>query len=162
MKKILPVIIISSVVVIIGIVIFAIPSTIQNGYDPDDPDGDDNIKQSHDYVWSGPIGVTQYEHRLGESVFFVIRGLLPDEKGTIGVFTPEGILYKTINYDGSKKSDFNQHFFPDTFAEIDVCTPEQLVGVWKVIFADNSYPPLEFVMTDEWLPSGKAAVTVVC
>ena len=162
MKKTYPSIAIVAAVIIVGIIVFTTSSPVQNNYDPDDPDGDDNIPQQHDYVWSGPIGVTQYEHRLGENVYFVVRGLQPHESGTIGIFTPEGILYKTVQYDGTKKSDFNYFFFPDTFAEFDICTPEQLVGIWKVVFADNSYPPLEFKMTDEWLPGGEAAVTVVC
>ena len=68
---------------------------------------EDDVKTEHDYVWSGPIGVTKYEHTLGENVFFVIRGLQPNEEGTVGIFTPQGVLFKSLEYDGSLKSDFN-------------------------------------------------------
>ena len=159
-KKIIPAIAIPvGIIIVLGI--FSFPNEIVCDIE-NDPDCDDHIKKQHESVWSGPIGVTQYEHRLGENVYLLIRGLQPNEVGTIGVFTPEGILYKSFEYDGSNKSDFNQFFYPDTFAEIEICKPEQLVGTWKVLFADNSYPPLEFIMTDEWLPGAEVSITVVC
>ena len=159
MNKVIPAISIPLAAIIIGVVVFAFPTNVE--YD-DDPDNDDNLRKQHESIWSGPLAVTQYEHRLGEDVFFLIRGLQPDEIGAIGVFTPEGILYKSFEYDGSKKPDFNQYFFPDTFAEFDICKPEQLVGIWKVVFADNSYPPLEFKIINEYIAGGEAAITVVC
>lgn len=161
MNKFLPAIGVPITAIIIGLIVFALPSEPECDLS-NDPDCDDDIKKMHDTLWSGPIGVTQYEHRLGEDVFFLIRGLQPDEKGVIGIFTPEGILYKSFEYDGAKKPDFNQYFYPDTFAEFNICVPEQLVGTWKVVFADNSYPPLEFVMLDEYIRGGEASVTVVC
>ncbi len=123
---------------------------------------EDDVKTEHDYVWSGPLGVTKYEHMLGENVFFVIRGLQPNEEGTIGVFTPQGVLFKSFEYDGSLKSDFNVYIYPDTSVFGKICTPEELVGIWKAVFANNSYPPLEFEMLDEYLPGGEAGVTTVC
>jgi len=123
---------------------------------------DDDIKKEHDYVWSGPLGVTQYEHRLGEDVFMVMRGLQPNEKGTVEIFTPLGVLFKSFEYDGSKKSDFNLYFYPDTSMFSKICTPEELVGIWKVVFTNNAYPTLEFKMSDEYLPGGEASVKTEC
>ncbi|ABK78647.1 hypothetical protein CENSYa_2044 [Cenarchaeum symbiosum A] len=116
----------------------------------------------HQTIWSGPIGILQYEHRLGENVFYIMRGLRADDQGAVGIFSPEGILYRSFQYDGSKKSEFNQYFFPDTSAALKICTPEQLVGTWRVVFANNEYPPLEFVMTDEYIPGGEGTIGTVC
>ena len=127
-----------------------------------DPDCDDKIEKQHEAIWSGPIAVTKYEHKLGENVFFLIRGLQSDEIGAIGVFTPNGILFKTIYYDGSKKPDFNQFIFPDTTAELDICTPEELVGIWKIVFTDKKYPALEFKIIDEYIDGGEAGIGTVC
>jgi len=123
---------------------------------------DGEIKKDHDYVWSGPLGVTQYEHRLGDDVFMVMRGLQPNESGTVEIFTPLGVLFKSFEYDGSKKSDFNLYFYPDTSVFSKICTPEELVGIWKVVFTNNAYPTLEFKMSDEYLPGGEASVKTEC
>lgn len=155
MNKLIPAIAVPIAAIVIGFAVFGLAP---EGCEPNCDDGG----KHHDAVWSGPISVTQYKHRLGDNVFFIITGLQPDEKGTIGVFTPEGVLYKTIHYDGSLKSSFNQFFFPDTTATLDICKPEQLVGEWKVVFADNSYPPLIFEMTDEYLPDSEHLVVEEC
>ena len=126
------------------------------------PISDNNEGRQHDYVSSGPVSVTQYKHRLGDDVFLVVGDLQPNEKDTLRIYTPKGVEFKTIPYDGSKKSYFKQYFFPDTFAELNICTPEDLVGVWKIVFEDASYPALEFEMTDEWVEGAEASITVVC
>ena len=126
------------------------------------PFDDDNEGKQHDYVWSGPIGVTKYQHRLGDDVFLVIRNLQPNDKGTLYIYTPKGVEFKTISYDGAFKSDFNQYFYPDTSARLNICTPEDLIGIWKIVFEDGSYPTLEFEMTDEWIIGAEVSITVVC
>ena len=78
------------------------------------------------------------------------------------IYTPKGILYKTIPYDGSKKSDFKQYFYPDTFKTLNICTPEDLVGIWQIVFEDGSYQTLEFEMTDEWIDGAEVSITIVC
>ena len=99
---------------IIGIASMFSNVETNNTLDTDDPDGDDNINKEHEYVWSGPLGVTQYEHRLGDNVFVVMRGLQPNERGTVGIFTPQGVMFKSFEYDGSLKPNFNYYFYPDT------------------------------------------------
>lgn len=126
------------------------------------PISDNNGESQHDYVSSGPLSVTKYKHRLGDDVFLIVSDLQPNEKGALHIYTPKGIEFKTILYDGSKKSYFKQYFYPDTFAKLNICTPEDLVGIWKIVFEDGSYPTLEFEMTDEWVQGAEASITVVC
>ena len=123
---------------------------------------DSNEGKQHDYVSSGPVSVTQYKHRLGDDVFLVIGDLQPNEKDTLHIYTPKGVEFKTIPYDGSKKSYFKQFFYPDTVAELSICTPEDLVGIWKIVFEEGSYTTLEFEMTDEWVQGAEKSITVVC
>src|SRR3989344_9418923 len=54
-----------------------------------------------DAITSGPLTITQYQHKLSENVFIIVSGLEPNEKGSIRIFMPDGRLYKTIQYDGS-------------------------------------------------------------
>ena len=123
---------------------------------------DDNAGEQHDYVWSGPLGVTKYQHRLGDDVFLVMRNLQPNDKDTIHIYTPKGVEFKTFSYSGAIKSNFNQYFYPDTFAPSNICTPEDLIGIWRIVFEDGSHPTLEFEMTDEWIGGAEVSITVVC
>ena len=72
------------------------------------------------------------------------------------------MLFKSFQYDGSLKSDFNLYFYPDTSVFSKICTPEELVGIWKIVFTNNAYPTLEFEMIDEYIGGGEAGVTIVC
>ena len=153
MSRKIPVII-TAVAIIIVLIVFL--SNIYVEFD------DAIINKQHESVWSGPIGVTQYEHRLGESVFLQIRDLKPNENGNIYIYTPQGILFKTIPYDGSLKANFNQYFTPDTSVILQICTPEDLVGKWRIIFEDGSYSPLEFEFTTEYIRSGEVNIQVEC
>jgi len=113
-------------------------------------------------VSSGPITILQYEHKLAENVFMHIRGLGPNEKGNIRFFTPEGVLYQTIAYDGSIKQDFNQYFKPETSRILKICTPEEIIGEWTVSFDNNVYPPLKFKVLEEPLRGGEEDIGTVC
>ncbi len=104
-----------------------------------------------DSLTSGPLTITQYEHKITENIFFIISGLQINEKGNIRIFMPDGRLWKTIEYDGSQKESFNQYFKPDTSAVRKICEQEELVGRWAVVFENNAYPPLVFEIINEHL-----------
>ena len=104
-----------------------------------------------DAVSSGPLTITQYQHKLSENVFMFVSGLEPNEKGNIRIFMPDGRLYKTIQYDGSVKNGFNVYFKPDTSKTRGICEQEEIVGIWKVLFDNDVYPPLSFEILNEHL-----------
>jgi hypothetical protein len=104
-----------------------------------------------DAITSGPLTITQYEHKISENIFMIGSGLGEDEKGNIRIFMPDGRLYKTIQYDGSAKDSFNVYFKPDTSALKKICEQEELVGRWQVLFDNNVYPPLVFEIINEHL-----------
>ena len=62
-----------------------------------------------DALTSGPLTITKYEHKITENIFMIISGLEKNDKGNIRIFMPDGRLYKTIQYDGSKKESYNQY-----------------------------------------------------
>ena len=104
-----------------------------------------------DALTSGPLTITKYEHKITENIFMIISGLEKNDKGNIRIFMPDGRLYKTIQYDGSKKESFNQYFKPDTSKSRGICEQEELVGRWAVVFDNNAYPPLVFEIINEHL-----------
>ena len=113
-------------------------------------------------VSSGPLTITQYQHKLSENVFIVVSGLEPNEKGNIRIFMPDGRLYKTIQYDGSVKDGFNAYFKPDTSKARGICEQEEIVGIWKVLFDNNVYSPLSFEILNEHLEGPDVRLTKAC
>ena len=104
-----------------------------------------------DALTSGPLTITKYEHKITENIFMIISGLEKNDKGSIRIFMPDGRLYKTIQYDGSKKESFNHYFKPDTSKSRGICEQEELVGRWAVVFDNNAHPPLVFEIINEHL-----------
>ena len=115
-----------------------------------------------DAVSSGPLTITQYQHKLSENVFIVVSGLEPNEKGSIRIFMPDGRLYKTIQYDGSVKNGFNIYFKPDTSKARGICEQEEIIGIWKVLFDNNVYSPLSFEILNEHLEGPDVRLTKAC
>ena len=92
----------------------------------------------------------------------VVEGLQPNEKGWIRVFMPNGQQFTQISFDGSKKSSFNTYFKPDTQAKLNRCHPDDLVGVWIVVFDGTTYPPIEFEFINEYIQGGEADINDLC
>src|SRR3990172_5719229 len=115
-----------------------------------------------DVVSSGPLTITQYQHKLSENVFIIVSGLEPNENGNIRIFMPDGRLYKTIQYDGSVKDGFNSYFKPDTSKARGICEQEEIVGIWKVLFDNNFYSPLSFEILNEHLSGPDVRLTKAC
>jgi len=113
-------------------------------------------------VSSGPLTITQYQHKLSENVFIFVSGLEPNEKGNIRIFMPDGRLYKTIQYDGSVKNGFNSYFKPDTSKVRGICEQEEIVGIWKVVFDNDAYPPTSFEILNEHLNGPDVRLTKAC
>ena len=113
-------------------------------------------------ITSGPLTITQYQHKLSENVFIIVFGLEPNEKGNIRIFMPDGRLYKTIQYDGSVKDGFNSYFKPDTSKARGICEQEEIVGIWTVLFDNNVYSPLSFEILNEHLDGPDVRLTKAC
>jgi len=115
-----------------------------------------------DALRSGPLTITQYEHKITENIFFIIDGLDINEKGNIKIFMPDGRLWKTIPYDGSEKQSFNQYFKPDVSKPRQICEQEDLAGRWAVEFDNNVYPDLVFEIINEHLSGPDIRLPKVC
>lgn len=161
-RRALPMIVAAAAIVAGGIVVFNLP---------DAPGGGDRGAAAPPMggpsapdlpVSSGPVTVMQYGHRLGDSVFVNVAGLAPGEAGAIAVLAPDGTAYRQYEYDGSVKGSFNAYFMPDTSARLGLCTPGDLVGTWTVVFAGGAYRPLQFAVSDEWVPGAEDTIDDEC
>lgn len=158
-RRALPMIVAAAAIVAGGIVVFNLPDAPGGGAAAPAMGGPSAPGLP---VSSGPVTVMQYGHRLGDSVFVSVAGLAPGEAGAIAVFAPDGTAYRQYEYDGSVKGSFNAYFMPDTSARLGLCTPGDLVGTWTVVFAGGAYRPLQFAVSDEWVPGSEDTIDDEC
>ena len=60
----------------------------------------------------GPLQINKDKYLLGENIFVIIKNLQPMDKGTVQFFTPYGVLYDEIGFNGSEKDFFKKYFKP--------------------------------------------------
>ena len=112
-----------------------------------------------DWPTSGPFEIDRSRYVLGESVFVSIKNLQPQEKGQIAFLRPLNethySVYITIPFDGSKKLTFNQYFKPDLSTVKRICSKNDLIGRWAVVFQGTNYENLHFEIVDQVIPGSK-------
>ena len=99
---------------------------------------------------SGPFGINKFQYKLGEKVFFVANGLSVHDIGKVIVGLPNGTtIFTTIPFDGTTKSEFNTYFAPALSKTKKICSTDDIVGDWYVVFRDTSYAPIRFKVINE-------------
>jgi len=111
-------------------------------------------------VWenqtSGPFQIDRERYSLGELVLIRINELGPNEKGQIVFLQPSNgthqTVYITIPFDGSETITFNQYFKPALSRARGICTIDDLLGNWTVVFHGTDYNNLKFEIIDRYIP----------
>jgi len=109
-------------------------------------------------VWqtSGPFQIDREQYVLGELVLMRIGNLETNEKGQIAFLRPLNEthydVYITIPFDGSQKITFNQYFKPSLSRGLEICTKDDLLGNWTVVFQGTDYNNLKFEIVDRYIP----------
>lgn len=116
-----------------------------------------------DWNRSGPFAVNKFEYVIGENVFVVADKLKPHEFGNVIFLMPNGTTrYITIPFDGSDKPGFNQYFRPGVSAARSICSTDDLVGDWTVVFQGANYNQIKFKILNQTLDSNEAHFRKVC
>ena len=131
-------IIIVVIMIVIGIMIFSIQS-------------EDISNKSEEWISSGPFSIDKQQYLLGENIFLIATALQTTEKGEIQFIRTSGDIYRSIPFDGSLRSDFNQYFTPFPSSTLKICTSDDLVGEWTVKFQGTDYKPIMFEIINEYL-----------
>jgi len=109
-----------------------------------------------EWLTSGPFQIDKSQYLLGENIFVRITNLAQNEKGQIAFLRPMNethySVYTTIPFDGAEKNSFNQYFIPDLSRALKICTVDDLVGTWKVVFQKTNYENLSFEILNKTLP----------
>jgi len=119
-----------------------------------------------EWITSGPFQIDRSEYIIGQKIFIRIGELDLDEKGQIAFLRPLNethySVYQTVPFDGAKKPAFNYYIHPSLSVYLEICTLDDLLGEWTVVFRGTSYPNLKFEVTNEILPGEEDSYVPVC
>ena len=119
-----------------------------------------------EWIASGPFEIDRSKYIIGQKVFIRIGELDLDEKGQIAFLRPLNethyAVYQTIPFDGMKKPAFNFYIQPSLTAALAICSVDDIIGEWTVVFRGTSYPNLKFEVTNEMIPGEEDAYVPVC
>jgi len=107
------------------------------------------------WLTSGPFQIDKSQYLLGENIFVRTSNLTPNEKGQITFLRPMNethySVYTTIPFDGEVNSSFNNYFTPTLSGALKICTTDDLIGSWRVVFQGVDYEKLSFEIINEIL-----------
>ena len=109
-----------------------------------------------EWITSGPFQIDRNEYAIGEKIFIRIGGLEFDTKGQIAVMRPLNAthysVYLTIPFDGAQKSGFNYYIDPQISKTRGLCSVDDIMGKWTLVFRGTNYPNLDFDITERIVP----------
>jgi hypothetical protein len=105
---------------------------------------------------SGPFQLDRTQYALGEKIFLRIGGLDFQEKGQVAVMRPLNdthySVYLTIPFDGAQKDAFNYYLDPQLSKTRGLCSVDDVLGKWALVFRGTNYSNLNFEMINKTLP----------
>ena len=111
---------------------------------------------AREWQTSGPFQIDRSEYAIGEKIFIRIGGLELDDIGQIAVMRPLNAtyysVYITIPFDGAKKAAFNYYVEPGITKIRKICSVDDLMGKWSLVFRGTNYPNLYFNITERIVP----------
>ena len=147
------------IAVIIGVIAFQINDSTYNVSTPEEYTKSMGTQSVAHVVYPdnpqilGPLQINKDKYLLGENVFVVITNLMPGDKGIVQFFTPEGILYEEVGFNGENRDSQKKYFKPQLLKGKNLCDKNQLVGTWTVMFKDYERSKLYFEIMPETLPN---------
>ena len=109
-----------------------------------------------EWIASGPFQIDRSEYAIGEKIFIRIDGLELDTKGQIALMRPLNVthysVYITIPFDGAKKVGFNFYVEPGMSKVRGICSVDDIMGKWSLVFRGTNYPNLYFNITERIVP----------
>jgi len=155
------------IVVIIGAISFQIydssykRTTADDYYIESDHNDGQSVKNvvypENPQVLHGLI-INKDKYLLGENVFLRIQNIPMGLKDNVQFFTPGGLLYLVLEFDGNEKSSLKHYFKPSLMKALpldrtaNLCEKEGLIGEWTIMFGSLPNERLHFEVMAETLP----------
>ena len=127
-------------------------------------------KIEEEWIKSGPFSIEKHRYNLGEKIFIDVNNIPKNVKGEAIFFRPtttpnlenikefEGVpedfikskvKYLGIQFDGSMKDNFNRYFEPKFNEWKGICSANDLVGEWVIVFTGTDYEPMYFEIINQ-------------
>ncbi len=115
---------------------------------------------------SGPFQIDRSEYLIGEKIFIRVGALEEHEKGQMVFLRPLNethySVFQTIPFDGMKKTTFNYYTEPRLAAANEICTVDDILGTWTLVFQGTDYKDIKFEIVNKTLPGEEDAFVSVC
>ena len=109
-----------------------------------------------EWITSGPFQIDRSKYAIGEKIFISAHELKFDEKGQITIVrllnATHQFVLDVIPFDGAQKSDFNFYFTPALTINGKICSVDDIIGKWSLIFTGTDYPNLDFEIDTRVVP----------
>jgi len=120
-----------------------------------------------DWQTSGPFQIDRSEYMLGEKIFLITGNLDINEKGQVAFLKQTNETHfkviQTIPFDGTKKPAFNYYTDIKLNQILELCSVDDILGEWTVVFRGTDYPNLKFNIINETIPGEEGSFeTPVC
>ena len=147
------------IAIIIGVVAFQINDTVYQVSTPEEYKASIGTQSVAHVVYPdnpqilGPLQINKDKYLLGENIYVIIKDLRPQDKGSVQFFTPGGVLFDEMGFNGGEKDYAKKYFKPGLLKSKNLCQKEQLVGTWTVMFKGYELSKLYFEMMPDILPN---------
>ena len=102
---------------------------------------------------SGYFRIDKTQYNIGEKIFLDIDYIGSEDKGTILFLRPMNDTHRTtymaIPFDGAQKESYSYYLEPMLDQNRGVCSMEDLVGVWSIVFYETNYTNIEFEIKNQ-------------
>ena len=123
------------------------------------------VPKEREWIISGPFKIDRSEYLLGEKIFVNIDALNVNEKGKVVFLRPVNSThyspYHTMPFDETGQRN-NYYFTPDLSTTRGICSADELIGNWKVVFQGTKHLDLKFKVVEEILPGNEKRYEPIC
>ena len=123
------------------------------------------ISKEREWIASGPFKIDRSEYLLGEKIFVNIDALNVNEKGKVVFLRPVNSThyspYHIMPFDETGQRN-NYYFTPDLSIKKGICSADELIGNWKVVFQGTKHLDLKFKVVEEILPGNEKRYDPIC
>ena len=123
------------------------------------------ISKEREWIASGPFKIDRSEYLLGEKIFVNIDALNVNEKGKVVFLRPVNSThyspYHTMPFDETGQRN-NYYFTPDLSELRKICSADEIIGNWKVVFQGTEYSDLNFKVSAKIMPGYEYRYEPMC
>ena len=147
------------IAIIIGVIVFQINETTYQVSSPEEYKKSVGTGSVAHVVYPdnpqllGPLQINKDKYLLGENVYVVLKDLRPQDMGAVQFFTPDGILFDEMGFNGENRDFQKKYFKPALIKSKNLCEKEDLVGTWTVMFRGYEEAKLYFDVMPDILPN---------